>query len=114
MSDPFNDREKAFEAKYRLDQETQFKVNVRRDKLFGRWAADQMGISGDEADAYCRAVIEADFAEPGDDDVLRKVGDDLRAAGIDVTETSIRRTLAKLGEIAKEQIVAEIAPKKGG
>ena len=73
----FNDREKGFEAKYLHDQETQFKITARRNKLLGLWAAEQMGLSGADAEAYAKEVVVADFEEAGDDDVLRKVLGDL-------------------------------------
>ena len=69
----FDDREKAQEAKYAHDQEISFKANARRNKLLGLWVAEQLGLSGDAADAYAREVIESDFEEPGDEDVFRKV-----------------------------------------
>ena len=66
----FDDRERAFESMYARDQELQFKVVSRRNRLLGQWAAQKMGLSGDEADAYCREVIRADFAEAGVDAIV--------------------------------------------
>lgn len=111
MTNAFEDREKAFEAHYRLDQETAFKVTVRRDKLLGLWVAEQLGLSGQAAQDYARQVVEADFEEPGDDDVLRKVTRDLAARDIDLPEDRLRKEMVRLEAVARTQIVAEIKSK---
>ncbi len=77
MSDAFSDREKGFERKFQLDQEQQFRAQVRRDKLFGQWAAGQLGKSGAEADKYAQDVVDSNFEKPGDDDMIAKVSKDL-------------------------------------
>jgi hypothetical protein len=100
----FDEREKGFEAKYKHDQETQFKVTARRNKLLGLWAAEQLGLSGAEADAYAKSIVAADFEKPGDEDVLHKVMADLSAKGVRVTEHALRKRLADLAQIAREQI----------
>ena len=69
----FNDREKAFEDKYKHDQDLQFRVEVRRNKLLGLWVAEMLGLSGADAEAYAKEVVSADFEEPGDADVVRKI-----------------------------------------
>jgi len=104
----FEEREKAFEAKYKLDQETEFKVNVRRDKLLGLWVAEQLGLSGSEAQAYARTVVEADFAVPGDSDVIAKVQKDLKARGIVLAEEKLAKELDRLSGIARQQVLTEI------
>ena len=67
-----DDREKGFEAKYRLDEETRFKITARRNKLLGLWAADRMGLSGDHAGDYAKEVVMAEFAKPGDEEHRRE------------------------------------------
>ena len=95
----FNDRERAEEAKFALDEDTQFRVTARRNRLLGQWAAEQMGLSAVEAEAYAKAVVQADFEEAGDEDVIRKLLGDLTSAGVDVTEGDIRAALeAKMVE----------------
>jgi len=89
----FDDRERAFEAQYARDQEMQFKIVARRNRLLGQWAARKMGLTEAEADAYARDVIRADFEAAGDDDVIRKLLGDLTSAGIDVDESAIRQAL---------------------
>lgn len=89
----FDDRERAFESKYARDQEMQFKVVARRNRLLGQWAAKKMGLTEAEADAYARDVIRADFEEAGDEDVVRKLLGDLTSAGVDVDESEIRQAL---------------------
>jgi len=104
----FNEREKSFEAKYKHDQELQFKVTARRNKLLGLWAAELMGLEGDAAAAYAREVVQADFAAPGDNDVLEKVHADFRERNIDRSEHQIRRQMDELVAVAKDQIMQEI------
>jgi hypothetical protein len=104
----FDDRERAEEARYALDQETQFKINARRNKLLGLWAADLMSISGAEAEAYAREVVIADLEEAGDDDVVRKVRGDLEKTGISRTDVQIREEMARLLPVAREQVMKDI------
>ena len=108
MTDAFEDREKAFEAKYRLDQETAFKITVRRDKLLGLWVAEQLGLSGDAAAEYARAVIEADFEEPGDADVVRKIMKDLATRKVDLSEHRLHKEMDRLTALARDQVLKEI------
>ncbi len=89
----FDDRERAFESQYARDQEMQFKIVARRNRLLGQWAAKKMGLTEAEADAYARDVIRADFEEAGDEDVIRKLLGDLISAGVEVDETAIRQAL---------------------
>lgn len=102
----FDDRERAFETKYSRDQEMQFRVIARRNKLLGLWAASLLGKSGEEADAYAKSVVLSDFQEAGDDDVLRKVRGDLEAAGKPQTDGQIRRTMDELLARAVQEIQA--------
>lgn len=101
----FDNREKGFEAKYKVDQETQFKINVRRNKLLGEWAAGQMGLSGDAVAAYAKDVVTADFDRPGDDDVIEKVLADLSEKGVKLSETDIKRKIEELQSVARTEIV---------
>jgi hypothetical protein len=103
----FDDREKGFEAKFRLDQEAQFRVNARRNKLLGLWAAAQMGLTGADAEAYARDVVTADFQRAGDSDVIEKVVTDLKAKNVPVTDADIRAQLDRLAKTARDQIIAE-------
>ena len=89
----FDDRERAFESQYARDQEMQFKVVARRNRLLGQWAAKKMGLTEAEADAYARDVIRADFEEAGDEDVIRKLLGDLTSAGVEIDESEIRQAL---------------------
>ena len=82
----FDDRERAFETKFAHDEEMQFRVIARRNRLLGEWAARQMGLSEAETESYAKDVVRADFEEAGDDDVIRKVLGDLTAAGVDCDE----------------------------
>ena len=89
----FDDREKAFENRYARDQEMQFKIIARRNRLLGMWAAKKMGLTDAEADAYAKDVIRSDFEEAGDEDVIRKLLGDLTSAGADVTDSDLRQQL---------------------
>jgi hypothetical protein len=99
-----SDREKAFENKYAHDQEKKFRVIARRNKLTGLWAAGLLGKS--DADAYAKEVVAADFEEAGDEDVIRKIAGDFKAAGLAAGEVEVRAKLAELLPTAIEQIEA--------
>jgi len=105
--DSFKDRERAEEAKYALDQNTEFKVMARRNKLLGLWVADLMGLDGDDAAAYAKTVVLSDLEEAGDNDVFRKVRADLDAAKLDRSDARIREQMAELLPVAREQILKE-------
>lgn len=99
-----SDREKAFENKYAHDQEKKFRVIARRNKLTGLWAAGLLGKS--DADAYAKEVVAADFEEAGDEDVIRKIAGDFKAAGLAAGEAEIRAKLVELLPTAIDQIEA--------
>ncbi len=101
----FDDRERAFESMYARDQEMQFKITARRNKLLGQWAAQLMGLNSVEAEAYAKDVVRADFEESGDEDVIRKVLGDLTSAGCDVDEARIREALQHKEVEARRQMI---------
>jgi hypothetical protein len=101
----FNDRERAFEAKFANDQELQFKIIARRNRLLGEWAAERMGLTPEERDAYAKAVVQADFEEVGDEDVIRKVTGDLTSAKVDVADSEIRTALEAMSVEARRQFM---------
>ncbi len=103
----FNEREKAFEDKYKHDQELQFKVEVRRNKLLGLWVAEMLGLSGADAEAYAKEVVAADFEEPGDADLIRKIQGDAQPRNLDLSEHRLRKKMDELVALAKEQIMSE-------
>ena len=103
----FNDREKAFEAKYEKDQELQFRVTARKNKLLGLWAAGLLGKSGADAEAYAKDVVMSDFEKPGDDDVIGKVVGDLTAGGKATDAAAVRKQSSLLMGEAKKQLMAE-------
>ena len=100
----FDDRERAFESKFALDAEMQFRAVARRNKLLGLWAAGLLGKTGAEAEAYAVEVVKSDFAEAGDDDVLRKVAADLAGKA---TAEEIRAKMDALLVEAKGQLSSE-------
>ncbi|MEL6568324.1 MAG: DUF1476 domain-containing protein [Pseudomonadota bacterium] len=105
MSNGFDDRERAEEAKYALDQETQFKVMARRNKLLGLWAADLLGKTGAAADAYAKEVVLSDLEEAGEEDVFRKVRGDFDAAGVVRSDSEIREQMAELTPVARDAVL---------
>lgn len=98
------DREEGFERKFVFDEELRFKATARRNKMLGLWAAEKLGKSGADADAYAKEVVASDFEEAGDHDVLRKVKKDLDAAGVEQSEHQIRRTMDELMAQAIESL----------
>lgn len=100
----FDKREQGFEGKFAHDEELAFKINARRNKLVGLWAAGQLGKSGADADAYAKEVIMSDFEEIGDDDLVRKIMKDFEAAKLAITEKQLRKEIAKQYAVAREQL----------
>lgn len=92
----FNEREKGFESKFALDQDLKFRAEARRNKLLAEWAAGKLGITGAALEDYVRAVRKADLEEKGDEDVFRKIHDDLAAGGVKVSDTEIRTQMVEL------------------
>lgn len=101
----FDDRERAFESMYARDQELQFKIIARRNRLLGAWAADLMRLNEAEAEAYAKDVVRADFEEAGDEDVIRKLLGDLTSAGVDIDEARIRDALREKQVEARRQFI---------
>ncbi|MEP4700746.1 MAG: DUF1476 domain-containing protein [Parasphingorhabdus sp.] len=101
----FDDRENAFEAKFAHDEEMLFKAQARCNKLLGLWAADLQGLTGDDAEAYAKTVVIADFEEAGHEDVVRKVAGDLDGKA---SADEIRAKMAEILPLAKEQIMKEV------
>ncbi len=100
----FDKREEGFEKKFAHDAELEFKATARRNKLLGLWAAEKMGLLGDEADAYAKTVVIADLEEVGDEDVFRKIRGDFDAKNVDQSDHQIRREMNEFMAIAVEQI----------
>ena len=103
----FSDRQKGEERKFAMDAETAFRVAARRNRLLGHWAAEKMGLTSEETEAYAKAVVQADFEEAGDEDVIRKVLGDLTGAGCDVDEAAVRAALEEKSVEAKRQLMSE-------
>ncbi|TIP69307.1 MAG: DUF1476 domain-containing protein [Mesorhizobium sp.] len=98
------DRQEGFEKKFAMDEDTRFRAMARRNKLLGLWAAEKLGKSGEDADAYAKEVVRADFEEAGDNDVLRKIRADFDAAGVAQSDVQIRNVMDELLVTAVEQI----------
>lgn len=101
----FDNREKGFEAKFAHDEEMVFRVTARRNKLTGLWAAAKMGLTPEETDSYAKSVVQADFEEVGDEDVVRKLMGDLTSAGVETNDEEIRKALSDFTVEARRQLM---------
>jgi hypothetical protein len=101
----FDERERAFETMFARDQEMQFKIHARRDRLLGQWAAERLGLNEAEADTYARDLIRADFETVSDDDIIRRLIGDLTGAGIEVDEREIRAQIEEKTVLARRQLI---------
>lgn len=103
----FDEREQAFENKFKHDEEVQFRVYARRAKLAGLWAAGLLGMTGDDATAYAKQMVSADFDEPSHKDIVRRILADFMAKGVDVSEHRIEKELESLLDTARLQVQSE-------
>ena len=101
----FDDRERAFETQFARDEEMIFRVTARRNRLLGQWAAEKMGLTAEETDAYAKAVVQADFEEAGDEDVIRKLVGDLTSADVEIDDAAVRAALAEKTVEARRQLI---------
>ena len=101
----FDDRERGFEAKFARDEEMSFRITARRNRLVGTWAAGLMGLTPEETDAYAKAVVQADFEESGDEDIVRKLLGDLVSANVDIDEARIRGAIEDKTIEARRQLI---------
>jgi hypothetical protein len=101
----FDNRENAFENMFAHDEEMMFKITARRNKLVGIWAAEKMGLTAEETSAYATSVVQADFEEAGDEDVVRKLMGDLTSAGVEVDDAMIRAALDAQMVEARRQFI---------
>lgn len=104
----FDDRRRSEEARFAHSEELRFRAAVRRNRLLAEWAADLMGITDPTGrQAYANEVVAADFAEIGEEDVVRKIAGDLEGKGVDIADQAIRDKMAELMPLAKEQVLGE-------
>lgn len=107
MRDAFHDREKGFERKFLLDQEQQFRAQSRRDKLFGQWAASQLGRTGVDVETYAKAVVDSNFEKPGDEDMVGKIRADFQLANVVMDGINLNAKLQECYALAAKQISEE-------
>lgn len=103
----FKDRERGEEAKFAHDEEMLFRIQARRNRLLGQWAAERMGLSAAETESYAKGVVQADFEEAGDEDVIRKLLGDLVSAGVEADETEVRAALEAKTVEARRALMGE-------
>jgi hypothetical protein len=103
----FDDRERGEEAKFARDQELMFRIAARRNRLLGEWAAARMNLSAEETDAYAKSVVQANFEEAGDEDVIRKLLGDLTSAGVETSDTELRAALEAKQVEARRALMGE-------
>ncbi|MFG6283366.1 DUF1476 domain-containing protein [Sphingomonas sp. S6] len=101
----FDDREKALEGQFARAEEMAFRITARRNRLLGQWAAELMGLTPEETDSYAKSVVQADFEEAGDEDVVRKLLGDLTAARVETDDATVRRALADKAVEARRQLM---------
>ena len=101
----FDDREKSFEKKFVRDEEIEFKINARRNKYLGDWAAKKLGKSENNKASYIEEVIKSDFAEPGDEDVFKKIQNDFKNASVNISDAEIREQMKLLFDLAKKDFL---------
>ncbi|HEY5409803.1 MAG TPA: DUF1476 domain-containing protein [Caulobacteraceae bacterium] len=102
-----DDRARAYEAKFAHDKDMDFKAESRRNRLLGLWGGEMMGLEQSHLEDYARAVVKSDFDRPGEEDVLRKIFEDLKGAGVQVSEGDVRMKMAELLALAREQLKTE-------
>ena len=107
MKDTFHQREKAYEAKFKLDEERRFKAETRRNRMLGEWAARKLGMTRAESEALCKAVVIADLEEPGVEDCIRKVMHEFARREVPIMETEIREELVRLLGVAIAEVDSE-------
>jgi hypothetical protein len=105
----FDEREKAFEAKYHMDEEIAFRVNAKRIHLFASWAAEQLGMSGSKSEDYVRELLNADLDRPGHKGLIAKVKQDFEAAKTPIAEEDLLRHLDRMVVEAKKQVMSEVS-----
>ncbi len=105
----FDKRREGFESKFAHDEDLRFRATARRDKLLGLWAAEKLGLSGPAADDYAKDVVKAEFEEPGDHDIFRKIRRDFDAKSIAISDHQIRREMDELMAVAMEQVAGKIS-----
>ena len=102
----FDDREQGYEKKFALDQEQEFKAQSRGNRALGLWAAGMMGLEGKHVDDYAQVVVKAELGHGGEEDVIRKVFEDLKGSGVSVSEGEVRMKAAELLAQAREEVRA--------
>ena len=100
----FDDRERGFEKRFALDQEQEFKATARRNRALGEWAAGLMGLTDKHIEEYAGVIVKSEVDQPGDDDVLRKVFEDLKGAGVQISEGEVRMKMAEFLAQARESV----------
>jgi len=103
----FEDREKEFEARFKLDEELRFKVTARRNRLIGLWAAEKMGLTGQAAETYAKSVVAAEFDKGGSKQVVEKLLADLAAKGQAITADQVQFELDHFAAQARQQVMSE-------
>lgn len=101
----FDDREKGFEAKFSHDEETKFRIRAHRDKLLGRWAAQQLGLTGGAAEAYANELVASDVGQPRDDFLPEKIVGEAKARGKELDVHAVRREMRRLAATARTDIM---------
>ena len=103
----FDDREHAFEAHFAFEEEQDFMVKARRDRLAAEWAAGLMELKPEQTEAYVRSVVRADLAQPNTEEVYTKLLADLAGAGVSIRPNAVRERIVQLTEEARREVGRE-------
>lgn len=101
----FDSRDKAFENKFALDEEMKFKIHARAAKMLGMWVGEQLGVEGNDIEAYAKEVLEADLAEAGHEDMMKKLMADITSQNASITRADLDREYKSLLKLAQEQLM---------
>lgn len=114
MNDSFKKRGSSEEAKFKNDSETQFKIEAKRNKMLGYWAAEKLGLSGDEIEVFAKRVVVSDLEEAGYEDVVRMVSQSFSDGGVDISADVIRSEIQRLQVVAQEEVQKGYSEPLGG
>ena len=104
----FEERKQAFENKFKYDQDIRFKINSRRVRLVGGWAAERLGFTGEEAEAYAQEVVAVDIDKPCHADAIHKLRTDFKNRGLEISDHRIAKELERQWEIARQQVAPPV------
>lgn len=101
----FHEREQAFEARFAHNEEFRFRVAARRDKLFARWAAGELGLSSEEVGALVKAVLDIPNGPKHDRALLQYISDVLSRGHAGPPQVDVSAALERCRREALQQLI---------